>query len=139
MMAERMNTSNRARMMPGQSGVGRRAWKGFRFTGKFPAFGVGAALLASSLGGVAKAQAGPLVLQREGRVISLEPYAPNVLGISMSIDRGAATADGNTYSYEKGAGSSTNLTWDDAAQQLKHDGAPGWNGPDDSVVRVLGK
>jgi alpha-D-xyloside xylohydrolase len=79
-------------MMLGQSGVGRRPWKGFRFTGKFPAYGVGAALLASSLGGVAKAQAGPLVLEREGRVISLEPYAPNVLRISMSIDRGAATA-----------------------------------------------
>jgi alpha-glucosidase/alpha-D-xyloside xylohydrolase len=53
---------------------------------------VGAALLVSSLGYVAKAQAGPLVLEREGRVISLEPYAPNVLRISMSIDRASATA-----------------------------------------------
>jgi alpha-D-xyloside xylohydrolase len=47
--------------------------------------------------------------------------------------------DGNTYSYEKGAGSSTRLTWDDAAHQLKHEGAPAWNGPDDSVVTVMAK
>jgi alpha-D-xyloside xylohydrolase len=47
--------------------------------------------------------------------------------------------DGNTYSYEKGAGSSTKLTWDDAAHQLKHDGAPGWSEPDNSVVTVMGK
>ena len=90
-MDERINTSNRAPMMLGQSGVGRRPWKGFRFTGKFPAYGVGAALLASSLGGAAMAQAGPLVLEREGRVISLEPYAPNILRVTMSTDRAAAT------------------------------------------------
>jgi alpha-D-xyloside xylohydrolase len=47
--------------------------------------------------------------------------------------------DGNTYSYEKGAGSSTRLTWDDAAHQLKHEGAPAWDRPDDSVVTVMGK
>ena len=41
--------------------------------------------------------------------------------------------DGKTYGYEKGAGSSTRLTWDDAAHQLKHDGAAGWNEPDKSV------
>ena len=91
MMDERISTRNRA-PVPGQSGVGRRPWKRFRFTRRFPACAVGAALLASSLGGVAKAQPGPLVLEREGRVISLEPYAPNVLRISMSIDSGAAAA-----------------------------------------------
>ncbi len=47
--------------------------------------------------------------------------------------------DGTTYAYEKGAGSITKLTWDDAARQLKHEGAPGWSGPDDSVVTVVGK
>jgi alpha-glucosidase/alpha-D-xyloside xylohydrolase len=47
--------------------------------------------------------------------------------------------DGNTYSYEKGAGSITTLTWDDAAQRLKHEGATGWSGPDASVVTVVGK
>ena len=89
MMDERINTSNRAPMMLGQSGVGRRPWTGFRFTGKFPAYGVGAALLASSLSGAAMAQG--LVLEREGRVISLEPYAPNILRVTMSTDRAAAT------------------------------------------------
>jgi alpha-glucosidase/alpha-D-xyloside xylohydrolase len=47
--------------------------------------------------------------------------------------------DGKTYAYEKGGGSITKLTWDDAAQQLKHEGAPGWSGPDKSVVTVVSK
>ena len=47
--------------------------------------------------------------------------------------------DGNTYGYEKGTGSITTLTWNDAAHQLKHEGAPGWSGPDASVVMVVGK
>jgi alpha-D-xyloside xylohydrolase len=47
--------------------------------------------------------------------------------------------DGKTYAYEKGAGSSTELTWDDATHQLKHDGAAGRNGPDNSVVTVIGQ
>jgi alpha-D-xyloside xylohydrolase len=47
--------------------------------------------------------------------------------------------DGNTYSYEKGAGLNTRLTWDDAARRLKHEGAPAWNGSDDSVVTVVGR
>ncbi len=55
------------------------------------AYGVCAALLASSLAGAAMAQSGPLVLEREGRVISLEPYAPNILRVTMSTDRAAAT------------------------------------------------
>jgi alpha-glucosidase/alpha-D-xyloside xylohydrolase len=47
--------------------------------------------------------------------------------------------DGNTYGYEKGSGSITTLTWDDAAHQLKHEGAPEWSGPDAPVVTVVGK
>jgi alpha-D-xyloside xylohydrolase len=38
------------------------------------------------------AQSGPLVLERDGRVISLVPYAPNILRVTMSTDRTAATA-----------------------------------------------
>ena len=38
------------------------------------------------------AQSGPLVLEREGRVISLEPYAPNIVRVTMSTDK--ATASG---------------------------------------------
>jgi alpha-glucosidase/alpha-D-xyloside xylohydrolase len=47
--------------------------------------------------------------------------------------------DGKTYAYEKGEGSITKLTWDDAARQLKHEGAQAWGGPDKSVVTVVGK
>jgi alpha-glucosidase/alpha-D-xyloside xylohydrolase len=47
--------------------------------------------------------------------------------------------DGKTYAYEKGDGSITKLTWDDAAHRLKHEGAPAWSGPDGSVVTVVGK
>ena len=51
---------------------------------------LGQLLLTVSLSGVALAQGGPLVLERDGRTISLEPYAPNILRITMSIDRAAA-------------------------------------------------
>jgi len=47
--------------------------------------------LTLSLGGAATAQTAPLVLERDGRVISLEPYAANIVRITMSIDTSAAT------------------------------------------------
>jgi hypothetical protein len=47
--------------------------------------------------------------------------------------------DGNTYEYEKSGGKLTNLTWDDGAHQLKHEGALAWSGPDPSVVTVVNK
>ena len=36
------------------------------------------------------AQGGQLVLEQDGRVISLEPYAPNILRVTISTDRAAA-------------------------------------------------
>ena len=52
-----------------------------------------AALLASALFiCAAVAQPGPLVLDRGRGVISLEPYAPNILRITMSTDKAAAAA-----------------------------------------------
>jgi alpha-D-xyloside xylohydrolase len=48
--------------------------------------------LAALLAGAAVAQSAPFVLEREGRVISLEPYAPNTLRVTMSIDKPAAIA-----------------------------------------------
>jgi alpha-glucosidase/alpha-D-xyloside xylohydrolase len=47
--------------------------------------------------------------------------------------------DGKTYAYEKSVGSVTRLTWDEAAHQLKHEGASAWTGPDRSGVSVEGK
>jgi len=47
--------------------------------------------------------------------------------------------DGHTYEYEKSGGKPTNLTWDDAAHQLKHEGSPAWSGSDRSVVTVVKK
>ena len=47
--------------------------------------------------------------------------------------------DGKTYAYEKGGGSVTKLTWDEAAHRLRHEGMPGWSGPDESVVKVVSK
>src|SRR6185437_9107618 len=40
----------------------------------------------------ALAQNAPLVLERNGRTISLEPYAPNILRVTMSTDKAAATS-----------------------------------------------
>jgi alpha-glucosidase/alpha-D-xyloside xylohydrolase len=47
--------------------------------------------------------------------------------------------DGKTYAYEKGGGSVTKVTWDDATHKLKHEGAPGWSKPDSSVVDVVSR
>lgn len=45
--------------------------------------------------------------------------------------------DGTTYAYEHGAGSITQLHWDDGRQRLTHQGAAAWNGPDDALVEVV--
>src|SRR5260370_34182096 len=42
--------------------------------------------------GVAGAEPAPLVLQRDGSVIVLEPYAPNIVRVSLSLDRAEAMA-----------------------------------------------
>jgi alpha-glucosidase/alpha-D-xyloside xylohydrolase len=47
--------------------------------------------------------------------------------------------DGKTYRYEKTGGSITKLIWDEAAHRLRHEGASAWNGPDQSIVMVMGK
>ena len=47
--------------------------------------------------------------------------------------------DGKTYGYEKGGGSVTKLTWDDAAHQLKHEGASGSSELDKARVVVIGR
>ncbi len=53
--------------------------------------GLGIVVLAILLGNVANAQGGPLVLEREGRTISLESYAPNIVRVTISRDKTAAT------------------------------------------------
>jgi len=45
--------------------------------------------------------------------------------------------DGVTYSYEKGAGSTTTLRWDDAKHQLTHAGAAAWTEPDSRIVEIV--
>jgi alpha-D-xyloside xylohydrolase len=47
--------------------------------------------------------------------------------------------DGLTYAYEKGAGSVTQLHWDDANQQFTHQGAAAWSGADSGIVEVVGR
>jgi alpha-D-xyloside xylohydrolase len=47
--------------------------------------------------------------------------------------------DGMTYAYEKGAGSVTQLHWDDSKQQLTHQGAAAWSGVDSGIVEVVGR
>ncbi len=63
----------------------------FRLTRNL-ACGLSHSFLAFTLCGAATAQSGPLVLQRLGRVISLEPYAANILRVTMSTDQAAAAA-----------------------------------------------
>ena len=45
--------------------------------------------------------------------------------------------DGTTYSYEKGAGSTTTLHWNDAKHQLTHAGAAAWTEPDSKIVDIM--
>jgi alpha-D-xyloside xylohydrolase len=47
--------------------------------------------------------------------------------------------DGQTYAYEKGAGSVTRLGWNDAAGKFTHEGAEAWSGPDNAIVEVVGR
>ena len=65
---------------------------GRRFLRNVMGHGLGAVLVAASLGSAAVAQGNPLVLEREGRTISLEPFAPNILRVTMSSDKAAATS-----------------------------------------------
>jgi hypothetical protein len=46
--------------------------------------------------------------------------------------------DGNTYAYEKGVSSITTLHWDEATQQLTHEGAAAWSAPDKTIVEIVG-
>ncbi|UJM92145.1 hypothetical protein LRK24_10875 [Rhodanobacter denitrificans] len=61
--------------------------------------GLCALLLSASLKVTASAQNAPLVLQRDGRTISLEPYAPNILRVTFSVDR-AAVMNPPGYGFE---------------------------------------
>ncbi|MGB8259075.1 MAG: TIM-barrel domain-containing protein [Terracidiphilus sp.] len=47
------------------------------------------------------------------------------------------TDDGTTYAYEKGAGTTTTLHWDDAKHQLTQGGAAAWTGPDSKIVEIV--
>jgi alpha-glucosidase/alpha-D-xyloside xylohydrolase len=45
--------------------------------------------------------------------------------------------DGTTYGYEKGAGSVTKLTWDEASHQFKHEGGA-WSDSEKVKVDIVG-
>lgn len=45
--------------------------------------------------------------------------------------------DGTSYAYEKNAGSITKLHWNEATNQLTHEGAAAWSGPDADVVSIV--
>lgn len=71
--------------------------------------------------------------QQAGTILSVRVYPGADGAFTLFQD------DGNTYEYEKNGGKVTNLTWDDRAHQLKHEGEPAWGGPDASVVTVVNK
>jgi alpha-D-xyloside xylohydrolase len=62
-----------------------------RFAWRLPARQLGFVLLTASLAGIAFAQGSALVVERNGRVISLVPYAANILRVTMSNDKVTAT------------------------------------------------
>ncbi len=68
----------------GELRLSRSAWR-------LPTRQLGCVLLTVSLAGIAFAQGSPVVVERNGRVISLVPYAPNILRVTMSNDKATAT------------------------------------------------
>ena len=62
-----------------------------RFGWRLPARPLGFVLLTVSLAGIAFAQRSAVVVERDGRVISLVPYAPNILRVTMSNAKATAT------------------------------------------------
>jgi alpha-D-xyloside xylohydrolase len=47
--------------------------------------------------------------------------------------------DGQTYAYERGENSVTNLVWNEISQTLTHQGPAAWTGPDAEVVQIAGR
>jgi len=80
-----------SRVVDKQDGIGQRSWMMRHLMLKILVRGLCAAVATIVLCGVAIAQGGPLVLEREWGVISLEPYAPNIVRVTISTDRAAAT------------------------------------------------
>src|ERR1700693_5882687 len=58
----------------------------------FPGIACLALMLALACAGVANAQTSPVVLDRDGGTIVLEPYAPNVIRVTLSLNKKAALA-----------------------------------------------
>ena len=78
-------------LLNGRESVVRGLQTARRFVQKSLGLALGSLLMALALGGTAIAQSGPLVLRRDGRVISLVPYAPNIVRVTISTDAAAAT------------------------------------------------
>ena len=70
---------------------GGRSLRLSRIAWKLPARQLGFVLLTVSLAGIALAQGSAVVVERDGRVISLVPYAPNILRVTMSNAKTTAT------------------------------------------------
>jgi alpha-D-xyloside xylohydrolase len=47
--------------------------------------------------------------------------------------------DGKTYAYEQGAGSVTELKWDERSGRLTQMGSAAWGGPDAAIVEIVGR
>jgi len=70
----------------------REPWIGSHSERRAAPLALGVLLVPALFACSASAQQGPLVLERGKGVISLEPYAPNILRITMSTDKASATA-----------------------------------------------
>ena len=64
-------------------------------------------------------------------IVSLQVYPGADTDFTLFSD------DATSYSYEKGTSSITELHWDDAKHQLRHEGAAAWSEPDAKVIQVV--
>jgi alpha-D-xyloside xylohydrolase len=80
-------------LLDGRESVVRGRRIGLHFVRKSLRLALGSLLLALWPGGRAMAQGDSLLLQRDGRIISLVPYAPNIVRVTISTDAAAGASD----------------------------------------------
>jgi hypothetical protein len=92
-------------------------------------------MLIHACAGVANAEAAQVVLDRNGSTIVPQAYAPDIIRVTLSLDKnGALAAPG--YGFAATPASAGWTHWNDATHKLDHTGPPAW-APDSEIADVV--